>query len=84
MSPGDDEMTTADQPLPEGGSLRLANEFDTIYLRVVVVGNGHRVQVSNARTGASALLDATVLAALTELPPTETHKIVTAAVENEQ
>lgn len=71
----EDNVIGARQPL------RLANEFETIYLQVVPVGNGRRVEISNARTGTSVLLDATVLAALTVLTPEAIQTLVTAAVE---
>lgn len=64
-------------------TLRIANEFETIYLRVVQVGNGRRVEISNARTGESNLLDTTVLAALTRLNAAEVQEIVRAAVEQD-
>lgn len=71
----------SDDGLREEPTLRLANEFETVYLRLVPVGNGRRLEISNARTGESSRLDATVLAALARLSADELQAIVRAAVE---
>ncbi len=75
--------TPKDPTSQDGPALRIANEFETLYLRIVPVGNGRRLEISNARTGESTLLDATVIGALARLSQTALQEIVRASLEQD-
>lgn len=59
----------------------VANEFASCRLRQVPFGNGSRIEIHSERSGATILLDAMALDALTRLGPEEISGLVTIAVE---
>jgi hypothetical protein len=63
--------------------MEIRNEFSAVTLRRVAHGRGYRVQVTSSLTGTSALLDATVLEALTRLPAHELAGLVGLAMTYE-
>lgn len=60
--------------------IELRNEFTAVILRRLEYGRGHRLAVISCPTGASALLDATVLEALAHLKPEQLASIVSLAM----
>ncbi|WP_433413261.1 hypothetical protein ACQP1V_29250 [Microtetraspora malaysiensis] len=61
--------------------LRLSSEFEAVQVRLVAVGNGHRIEIFEERSGRTALLDATVLAAIAKLGVGDFERILSASVE---
>jgi hypothetical protein len=64
--------------------IELRNEFTAVILRRVEHGRGHRLAVISCPTGASALLDATVLEALAHLKPEQLASIVSLALTSDE
>ena len=61
--------------------LRLSSEFEAVQVTLVAVGNGHRIEIFDERSGRSVRLDATVLAAIARLQPHQFEDIISASVE---
>lgn len=61
--------------------LRLSNEFEAVQVRLVAVGNGHRIEIFDERSGRAARLDATVLAAIAKLGAGDFERILAESVE---
>lgn len=61
--------------------LWVANEFASCRVRRVPFGNGHRIEVQSERSGATVLLDAMALDALTRLGAEEISRLVTLVTE---
>ena len=59
----------------------IRNEFAAVRLTVRPHGRGTRLEVSSAHLGTSALLDATVLEALTQLSPESLAALVGVAMQ---
>ena len=63
----------------DGAEVR--NEFAAVRLAVRPHGRGTRLEVSAPQLGTSAMLDATVLEALTQLPPEKLAGLVGVAMQ---
>ena len=70
-------MTTPPPPEP---AWSVRNEFAAVELRLVPHGRGRRVAVTSLLTGQEAVLDATVLDALTRLTTAQLAQLVTMAM----
>lgn len=62
-------------------SAEIRNEFAAVKLTVVPHGRGTRLEVSSGQLGTSALLDATVLEALTRFSPEALAELVGVAMQ---
>lgn len=58
----------------------IRNEFSAVTLRRLKHGLGYRVGVTSSLTGITALLDATILEALSQLEPDRLAQLVGAAM----
>lgn len=63
-----------------GNEWEIRNEFSAVALQRVRHGLGYRVAVTSSLTGTTALLDATVLEALSQLEPDRLAQLVVAAM----
>lgn len=63
------------------GSAEVRNEFAAVTLTVRPHGRGTRLQVTAPQLGTTAMLDATVLEALTRLSPEKLAEIVGVAMQ---